>query len=107
MRVNAPSGHSIGCVVLGMAPGGTLTFIEKSAGLAGGGGRVPPRADVARLLVVAFHDVELQAITGLGVRDAKLARLVALLLVQPVALVAPEARALGDDLRRPVLRIDG
>src|SRR6185369_1978669 len=69
--------------------------------------RVPPRADVARLLVVAFHHIERDAVALLGVLDAELARLVALLLVEPVALVAPQARSLGDDLRRPVLGVDG
>src|SRR5947207_9926108 len=107
MRVSAPSGHSIGWAAFGMAVGGTLTFIVGSAGLAGGGGGVPPRADVARQLVIAFHHVERQAIALLGVGNAQLACLVALLFVEPVALVAPQARALGDDLGRPVLGVDG
>src|SRR5258708_23758447 len=105
MRVSAPSGHSIGWAVFGMAVGGTLTFIVGSARPAGRGRRVPPRADVAGELVIAFHHVERQAIALLGVGNAKLARLVALLVVEPVALVAPQARALGDDLGRPGLGV--
>src|ERR1051325_7648558 len=92
-----------------MGLGGAMTFIDNppgSASLAGGGGGVPPRADVAGELVVAFHHVERQAIALLGVGDAKLARLVALLLVEPVALVTRQARALGDDLGLPVLGVD-
>src|SRR4051812_11067703 len=45
--------------------------------LAGRGGGVPPRADVAGQLVIAFHDVERQPIALLGVGNAKVARLVA------------------------------
>src|SRR5713226_3415703 len=54
-------------------------------------GRVPPRAHVARGLVVAVHHVEGEAIACFGVADAQLARLVALLLGKPEALVPPEA----------------
>src|SRR4029078_10137780 len=97
MRVSAPCGHSIGCGAFGIEPGVTLTFIPsprslRSAGLARGRGRVPPWADVAGDLVVAFHHVERNAIALLGVGDAKLARLVALLFVEPVALIVTEER---------------
>src|SRR5258708_12359145 len=91
----------------GREGGGTVTLIVGSACSAGRGRRVPPRADVARQLVIAFHHVERQAIALLGVGNAKVARLVALLFVEPVALVTPQARALGDYLRRPVLGVDG
>ena len=61
---------------------------------------------VAGARVIAVHHVERDAKPIGGVVDAQVARDLALLLGDPVPLVAPQARALGDDLDLPVLGVD-
>src|SRR5579859_421690 len=68
---------------------------------------VPPWADVGGAGVIAVHHVDRDAAAGLGDADAHAARFFASVFAEPHAIVAPQARALGALVRRPISRIDG
>src|SRR4051794_3855434 len=71
--------------------GGAMVGSQTSAGLARRDVGGPPRADILRQSVIAFHHIDRHAAAGFRHFVAEVARLVAALGRQPSAVMAPQA----------------
>src|SRR5262249_3335809 len=79
---------------------------DLSARLARSHRSIPPRRAAGGAVVFAAHHMGGRAPAGLGDADADVARLLAAFGREPGAVVAPQARALGTLVRRPVVDVD-